>query len=116
VAGYRDQTSDQTLTFANTTNAYLMTGLTKGRSYFVRVLGTSDAGLGNVSDAVNKPALDAPNAPTVASAVADSPFTINLTRALSLDTDLGAAIRPQWPMGQQRILRMRPLRIMCIAL
>ena len=103
MAGYRDQTPDQTLTFANTTNAYLMTGLTKGRSYFVRVLATNDAGLNNVSDAVNKPALDTPNAPTIASAVADSLFTINLAWALSLDTGLGPAIRPQWPMRQQCI-------------
>jgi len=75
----------------------------KGKSYFARVLATNDAGFGNVSDAVNKPALEKPNAATVISAFADTPLTINLTWALSTDTGLGAAIRPQWPMGQQRI-------------
>ena len=75
----------------------------QGKSYFVRVRATNDAGLGTFSDLVNKPALDKPNAATVISAFTDKPLTINLTWALSTDTGLGAAIRPQWPMGQQRI-------------
>jgi len=69
----------------------------------VRVRATNDAGLGIFSELVNKPALDKPNAATVISAFADNPLTINLTWALSTDSGLGAAIRPQWPMGQQRI-------------
>jgi len=80
-----------------------MTNLNKGKSYFVRLLASNDAGLGIASDAVNKPALDQPNAPIVLSAFADNPLTINLTWALSTDTGLGTEIRPQWPMEQQRI-------------
>jgi len=80
-----------------------MSGLIKGKSYFARVLARNDAGAGNISDAVNKPALEKPNAAIVLSAIADRPLVVNLTWDLSTDTGLGADIRPQWPMGQQRI-------------
>lgn len=101
--GYKNLAPDLSYTFSNTTYSYVMTGLQKGKSYFVRLKSSNDGGIGNVSDAVNKPAVDRPNVPSVLSVFADKPFTINLTWALSLDTGLGAAVRPQWPMSQQRI-------------
>ena len=96
-------TPNYTYTFSNTTYSYVMSGLIKARSYFVRVRSRNDAGFGNISEAVNKPALEKPNAATVVSAFADRPLVINLTWELSTDTGLGDEIRPQWPMGQQRI-------------
>jgi hypothetical protein len=94
---------DQTYTLSNTTNSYVMSGLIKGKSYFARVLANNDAGLGAVTATVNKPAVDKPNAPILSSALADRPLAINIDWDLSTDTGLGAAIRPQWPMGDQRI-------------
>ena len=101
--GFASLNPDFTYTFPNTTYTYVMSGLVKGKTYFVRVVASNDAGTGAVSAAVNKPALSRPNAPTSLTVLADRPLAINFTWAISTDTGLGSSIMPPWPMQDQRI-------------